>query len=124
MSKTADKTEPRVLPDLTPKAPRWAKLAGNVQVTRDGDFLVVRLPVDAKALESAQPSKSGALCMVAGGASAWHKLDETGLDLPAGARLNLSFGIPNPLHDKEAAKRRKLLAQMKAMGLTAADLAA
>jgi len=62
--------------------------------------------------------------MVAGGASAWHKLDDTGLDLPAGARLNLSFGIPNPLHDKEAAKRRKAIAQMKALGITAADLAA
>ena len=124
MSKT-DKTDaPRILPDLSPKATRWAKLAGNVQVTRDGDFLVVRLPVDAKALEAAQPSKSGALCMVAGGASAWHKLDETGLDLPAGARLNLSFGVPNPLHDKEAAKRKRAIAQMKALGITAADLAA
>jgi len=127
MSKNVDKTEaPRVLPDLTPKAIRWAKLPHNLAVAIEGDFLLVRMPVSAAAMEAAQPSKSGALCMVAGGASAWHKIDEAITDsgLPSGARLNISFGIPNPLHDKEAAKKRRLLAQMKAAGITAADLAA
>jgi hypothetical protein len=121
--KTDAATGARILPDLTqPATPVvWHALADGMSMRVEGDFALLRFPITPSAIEAARPSKSGALCMVAGG-NRWHKADKIP-GMPEGAKLNASLGVPNPAHDKAAAKRATLLAQLKAAGITAADLA-
>jgi len=119
MTKPAKIEGPRVLPDLSkmPGVGAFAALADSVEARVDGDWLLVRLPISEAALASAKPSKTGALRIVAGAGNRWHKIDEAISVLPAGSRLNITFGVPNPAHDKEAAARKRLEQQAAKMGL-------
>ena len=115
---------PRILPDLAAaaKSAPWHTVTNGVVGRIEGDELVLRVALGPSAIATAKPSKSGALCMVAGGAP-WLKLEDIA-GAPEGAKMQISVGVPNPAHDKAAAKKAQALKAALAAGWTPADLAA
>ena len=85
-------------------------IGNNTVVSIRDNRLLIEIDVSEAARAKAAPSKSGALCMIGGG-SQWHKL------LGGALSFNVSVGQPNSAHDKEAAKRARLLRELKALGV-------
>jgi len=93
-------------------APQSPVLLGDgIEARIQGDTLTITCSVSQLAISRAQPTKSGALCMVAGAPMKWRKADS----LLDGLRINVAVGVPNPAHDKDAAKLAKALKDLEAL---------